>query len=416
MKKLLTLFSLTILIGLSFITTAYADDPEEEPTTVTTTPADGNQCEGENNFLAEQKEDESYSCVELDPDGDEDNDRTLNKSDNCPITPNGSDTNGNYNGDTNDEPEEDENIHQADSDNDGVGDECDLSPRSRIVSDIQNQAGFGEEEISAKSEGAFQKTLGTLGACLPTGTGGLNHRVCNRNSTFSSLSSEDEIAKFNRLYEAMLNNEIITTLEEPISNQGIYRKARVCSTKFLRDINGIVQPTTSIDLYNPDLEDDELLDRFKKLEYLTTNDKCEDFFVQRCDPANTTNFVIPSTNQELPTRVYCNNVQILFASSGSDLVKKYVSLIYRLAAGIIGIIAVVVIIINGIIISASGGESGTVDNAKNRIIQSLVSLAILFLSGIILYSINPNFFRTDTANQITESAQEQEQEQLNDTE
>ena len=400
MKKILSLFIVTILLGLNLSITVYAEGDDDTPASTETT-STTNSCEGEDNFLVGQNEEGLYLCQTLDPDEDTDSDTVPNKFDNCPTEANATGADGDYNGDETDGPEEDENAHQADSDGDDVGDECDESPRSRIVSAAQTEAGLDEAQTAERSEASYQSALGTLGGCLFTGS--TNHPTCTAEKTFDNLTNNDERQKFNRLYEAQLNNEIITTIEEPISNQGIYRKARVCSTKFLRDINGIVQPTTSINLYDPDLSPEELTQRLRKLTFLTTNDKCEEFYVQNCSPANTTNFTVGS-GESLPTRIYCDNVQILFASSGSDLVKKYVSLIYRLAAGIIGIIAVVVIIINGIIISASGGESGTIDNAKNRIIQSLVSLAILFLSGIILYSINPNFFRTETANQVIENA------------
>jgi type IV secretory pathway VirB2 component (pilin) len=56
------------------------------------------------------------------------------------------------------------------------------------------------------------------------------------------------------------------------------------------------------------------------------------------------------------------------------------------------VIAVLIIVISGIQISAAGGDQTTVTNAKNRIVQSLGGLVILFLSAIILYTINPTFF------------------------
>lgn len=49
--------------------------------------------------------------------------------------------------------------------------------------------------------------------------------------------------------------------------------------------------------------------------------------------------------------------------------------------------------LSGIQISMAGGDSGVVDTAKERIQQSLIALALLFLSGIILYAINPFYFR-----------------------
>lgn len=89
--------------------------------------------------------------------------------------------------------------------------------------------------------------------------------------------------------------------------------------------------------------------------------------------------------------VYCRMVQVIEAGSGSGLIKAYTGLIYKWAAGTVGIVAVLVIVVSGIQIITSD-VSGDVDSAKNRIGQSLIGLAILFLSAVILYTVNPNFF------------------------
>lgn len=88
----------------------------------------------------------------------------------------------------------------------------------------------------------------------------------------------------------------------------------------------------------------------------------------------------------------CQRVQVLKSESGGDLIYSYVRMIYLWAAGTIGIIAVFTLVYCGIGISAAGGDSGKIDNYKNRIMQSLIGLVILFLSGLILYTINPTFF------------------------
>lgn len=83
-------------------------------------------------------------------------------------------------------------------------------------------------------------------------------------------------------------------------------------------------------------------------------------------------------------------IQIIRAKSGSGLLVQYISAIYKWGAGLGGMVAVVIIIFSGIQISTSQGKD--VEGPKNRIIQSLSGLAILFLSGLILYTINPTFF------------------------
>ena len=96
------------------------------------------------------------------------------------------------------------------------------------------------------------------------------------------------------------------------------------------------------------------------------------------------------------TSVTYNPVQVFISKSGVDMLYLYIGAIYRWGASIIGIIAVLVIVISGIQISAAGGEQAAVTSAKTRITQSLVGIVILFLSGIILYTINPTFFTAGT--------------------
>lgn len=86
----------------------------------------------------------------------------------------------------------------------------------------------------------------------------------------------------------------------------------------------------------------------------------------------------------------CSIQERITGKTGTDIFAKYVGALYKWAAGIVGIVAVFTIVYSGIQISIAGG--GTIDEAKNRILMSLAGLAILFLSGLILYTINPGFF------------------------
>ena len=88
----------------------------------------------------------------------------------------------------------------------------------------------------------------------------------------------------------------------------------------------------------------------------------------------------------------CKEVEVILTKGGSSAIYGYVSMLYRWGASLVGIIAVTVIIISGIQISASGGDSEAVGSAKKRIIQSIVGILVLFLSSLILYTINPTFF------------------------
>ncbi len=75
--------------------------------------------------------------------------------------------------------------------------------------------------------------------------------------------------------------------------------------------------------------------------------------------------------------------------SGTDLLARYVGALYRWAAGVIGIISVLVIVVSGVQTTV---DSGGLEKAKERIMQSLMGLVLLFLSALILYTINPTFF------------------------
>ena len=88
----------------------------------------------------------------------------------------------------------------------------------------------------------------------------------------------------------------------------------------------------------------------------------------------------------------CYPVQAIYSTSGPELLYTYVGLIYRWAALTIGIVSVFFMVWAGIRMSASGGDSSSIDEDKTRIIQSISGLVLLFLTGLILYTINPNFF------------------------
>lgn len=91
--------------------------------------------------------------------------------------------------------------------------------------------------------------------------------------------------------------------------------------------------------------------------------------------------------------ITCKEVTVIFSEKGgTSMISGYVGMIYRWAAPIVGMICVLVIVVSGLQLSFSAGDSGAVDAARKRIIQSLSGLAVLFLSSVILYTVNPNFF------------------------
>ena len=89
----------------------------------------------------------------------------------------------------------------------------------------------------------------------------------------------------------------------------------------------------------------------------------------------------------------CSRGERITGTSGTDLISKFVGALYRWLASIIGIISVLVMVASGIEISmAQDGSAGGMEAAKKRILGSIIGLVVLFLSGLILYTINPTFF------------------------
>ncbi len=87
----------------------------------------------------------------------------------------------------------------------------------------------------------------------------------------------------------------------------------------------------------------------------------------------------------------CSRRQWVISDSGLGIVKIMVKQIYTWGAFTVGSMAVMTIILNGVRISMSG-VSGDITEAKNKILQAVAGIVLLFLSGIILYTINPDFF------------------------
>jgi|GEM_PF-5841229 len=82
----------------------------------------------------------------------------------------------------------------------------------------------------------------------------------------------------------------------------------------------------------------------------------------------------------------------LVATNGVDLINKYIATIYKWMASIIGLIAVLMIVVSGIQIIFGGASPEMVSDAKTRVVQSLLSLVLLFCTALILKTVNPGFF------------------------
>lgn len=82
----------------------------------------------------------------------------------------------------------------------------------------------------------------------------------------------------------------------------------------------------------------------------------------------------------------------LTAMNGVDLINQYIKMIYLWMASIVGIIAVLMIVVSGIQIIFGGASPELVSDAKTRVLQSLLSLILLFTTALILKTVNPGFF------------------------
>lgn len=91
-----------------------------------------------------------------------------------------------------------------------------------------------------------------------------------------------------------------------------------------------------------------------------------------------------------------NNVKSISGNSGTDLMLNYVSMIYKFGAIILSLIAVLVIVVSGVQMITGGAEESNYTDAKDRILQAILSLVMLFSSALILKTINPDFFHNNS--------------------
>lgn len=103
--------------------------------------------------------------------------------------------------------------------------------------------------------------------------------------------------------------------------------------------------------------------------------------------------------------------QIIVGSDGSEILVTYAKILYKWLAGFIGLVAVLFIIVGGIQISTAGANQEGMQQGKDRIIAALVALTILFLSSLILYTINPTFFGASEQSNETKQSNETDHQQ-----
>lgn len=89
---------------------------------------------------------------------------------------------------------------------------------------------------------------------------------------------------------------------------------------------------------------------------------------------------------------------ILVYEEGKDLqgpfglVYNYLGLVYNFMSGLIIAFVILMVIVGGIRMSTSGGNTDAYGKGKSMIIKALVGMVLWFLASVILYTINPTFF------------------------
>lgn len=102
--------------------------------------------------------------------------------------------------------------------------------------------------------------------------------------------------------------------------------------------------------------------------------------------------VLAKTPAENDTYTICEPIMVYVSGPGTELLYYYMGQIYKYIATLGGLIAVLALIIAGIMRSTAGDNTTQITEANKIITKSITGLIVLFLSAIILYTINPNFF------------------------
>jgi len=218
---------------------------------------------------------------------------------------------------------------------------------------------------SLSAQAATKKQIDEIiqGGCVNAAAGGLTK--CTTPVKTSPLFD---------LYQASVaQGAVVTFLDEPLGSKNIIQVMRICTYKNAPGTptggaNYAIKLNSCTESYVEQGKCNKVLNKFQGADKLKTT----------------------GTNNDLYVR--CQTKQYIVASSGAGLAQKYLGMIYRFGTGIAGIIAILVIMFNGIKIIVSGSNDSAMSDAKTQITQSLLALAVLFMSGFILYIINPNFF------------------------
>ena len=186
-----------------------------------------------------------------------------------------------------------------------------------------------------------------------------------------------EVGLKDQLDEIAAGKMIVTEIEEGISKPGDIGGAKVinCFRVTACKMNEADKKTLCVSKLNTTC---------------TMTDKQKDITFQEYD--KTTKKQVTKT-EKATSEPTCEKVQIIASKAGMGLLYAYIGMVYKWAASIVGVVAMLIIVISGIQISAAGGDPSKVDEAKGRIFKAISGLALLFLSGLLLNFINPTFFK-----------------------
>lgn len=210
---------------------------------------------------------------------------------------------------------------------------------------------------------ALEALTNAAGSCVASSSA---LETCTDTAPTARQGVQDDI--FPKLYQAIWSQgAVITLLDEPLSDKNLITVLKICN--YQKDqISGASKLNT-----------------------------CNEYYTEKCPEAASNTSSIFENNLDdakIKTNLFytCQTKQVILANSGAGLAQQYLKMIYDFGTTLAGIIAVLIIMINGIKIIISGSDDSAVSEAKTQITTSLIALAVLFMSGFILYIINPNFF------------------------
>jgi soluble lytic murein transglycosylase-like protein len=108
--------------------------------------------------------------------------------------------------------------------------------------------------------------------------------------------------------------------------------------------------------------------------------------------------IVPPPDEYVPGPVESYNFEQPFGGVASvKNIGEYIQLVYQFALGIVGIIAVTLIMFGGVRWIAAAGNESMISEAKETITSAVTGLVIALLSYTILAFINPQILKTDVS-------------------